>query len=115
MAHLAAKQGPIASPNLLTHREKEIVALVEQGLSNKEIARSLRIENATVKNHVHSILSKLQVRRRGEAAARICRASASTPQTTGFATFAAAVWVMDWLGSGSFCAEGLECVLVGVT
>jgi DNA-binding NarL/FixJ family response regulator len=44
--------------------------LVDQGLSNKEIARTLRIGAATVKNHVHNILEKLQVRRRGEAAAR---------------------------------------------
>jgi two-component system nitrate/nitrite response regulator NarL len=115
MAHLYAKQGPVASPNLLTHREGEIVALVEQGLSNKEIARSLRIENATVKNHIHSILSKLQVRRRGEAAARMRRAGTSTPQMTGFAAFAAAVRVLDWLWCDSVCAEGLECVLVGLT
>jgi Bacterial regulatory proteins, luxR family len=42
-----------------------------QGLSNKEIARQLRIQNATVKNHIHSILGKLHVRRRGEVAARM--------------------------------------------
>jgi FixJ family two-component response regulator len=42
-----------------------------QGLSNKEIARQLRIQNATVKNHIHSILAKLHVRRRGEVAARM--------------------------------------------
>jgi two-component system nitrate/nitrite response regulator NarL len=55
----------------LTRREHEIVSLMTQGLSNKEIARQLRIQNATVKNHVHSILGKLQVRRRGEVAARM--------------------------------------------
>jgi len=69
MAILARKRGPVVGPDVLTHREKEIVALLEQGLSNKEIARSLHIGNATVKNHIHNILSKLQVRRRGEAAA----------------------------------------------
>ena len=42
-----------------------------QGLSNKDIARQLRIQNATVKNHIHSILAKLHVRRRGEVAARM--------------------------------------------
>jgi FixJ family two-component response regulator len=42
-----------------------------QGLSNKEIALQLRIQNATVKNHIHSILAKLHVRRRGEVAARM--------------------------------------------
>jgi DNA-binding NarL/FixJ family response regulator len=55
----------------LTRREHEIVSLMTQGLSNKEIARQLRIQNATVKNHIHSILAKLQVRRRGEVAARM--------------------------------------------
>ncbi len=55
----------------LTSREREILQLVERGLSNKQIAGSLRIELATVKNHVHRILEKLRVRRRGEAAARL--------------------------------------------
>jgi two-component system, NarL family, nitrate/nitrite response regulator NarL len=55
----------------LTRREHEIVSLITQGLSNKEIARQLRIQNATVKNHIHSILSKLHVRRRGEVAVRM--------------------------------------------
>jgi two-component system nitrate/nitrite response regulator NarL len=54
----------------LTQREREILALLGQGLSNKEIAREVRIGSATVKNHVHSILEKLQVSRRGEAASR---------------------------------------------
>jgi DNA-binding NarL/FixJ family response regulator len=69
MAILSGKRGAVLGPDVLTRRERQIVALVEQGRSNKEIARSLQIGNATVKNHIHSILSKLQVRRRGEAAA----------------------------------------------
>jgi two-component system nitrate/nitrite response regulator NarL len=48
----------------LTRREYEIAELVNEGMSNKEIARSLRIASATVKNHVHNILEKLQVSRR---------------------------------------------------
>src|SRR2546430_13942847 len=56
---------------LLTSREREIMGLIDEGLSNKEIAKRLRIEVATVKNHVHNILEKLQVHRRGEAAARV--------------------------------------------
>jgi len=48
----------------LTRREREVAALIGQGLSNKEIASDLRIGPATVKNHVHSILEKLNVRRR---------------------------------------------------
>lgn len=55
----------------LTIREREIIRLIDDGLSNKEIARHLGIEVATVKNHVHNILDKLQVHRRGEAAARM--------------------------------------------
>ena len=54
-------------PNL-TRRELEIVGLIEQGLSNKEIAVRLRIELPTVKNHVHKILDKLQLDGRREAA-----------------------------------------------
>jgi two-component system, NarL family, nitrate/nitrite response regulator NarL len=51
----------------LTRREREIVRLISRGLSNKEIANSLRIELATVKNHVHNILEKLRVGRRADA------------------------------------------------
>jgi DNA-binding NarL/FixJ family response regulator len=76
MALLSPKQGTAAGNNMLTRREHEIITLVEKGLSNKEIARLLRIESATVKNHVHSILTKLRLRRRGEAAAQIRRADA---------------------------------------
>jgi DNA-binding NarL/FixJ family response regulator len=53
----------------LTDREREIVELIDQGFSNKEISRRLNIRVATVKNHVHSLLEKLGVHRRGEAAA----------------------------------------------
>ena len=55
----------------LTPREREIVALIDQGLSNKQIASELQIEIATVKNHVHSVLEKLHVQRRGAAAAAV--------------------------------------------
>jgi len=57
----------------LTVREREILVLIEQGLPNKEIARRLSIQLATVKNHVRSILDKLEVHTRGEAAAVIRR------------------------------------------
>ena len=57
--------------DLLTVREREVLQLIDDGLSNKEIARKLSIEVRTVKNHVHNILEKLQVHRRGEAAARM--------------------------------------------
>lgn len=58
----------VASPETrLTAREKEILRLVGSGLSNKEIAHNLRISLNTVKNHVHHMLEKLQVRSRHEA------------------------------------------------
>ena len=65
-----AELGEPAQPHL-TLREREIVALVGRGLSNKEIARELCIELPTVKNHVHRILDKLGVSRRAEAAALV--------------------------------------------
>jgi two-component system nitrate/nitrite response regulator NarL len=55
----------------LTNRETDIIKLIDKGLSNKEIAARLCIGVATVKNHVHNILEKLHVHRRGEAAARV--------------------------------------------
>jgi two-component system, NarL family, nitrate/nitrite response regulator NarL len=60
-----------ASRAALTRRELQIVRLIDEGQSNKEIAAQLSIELATVKNHVHHILEKLHVTRRGEAAARV--------------------------------------------
>ncbi len=53
---------------ILTRRELEIIALIEDGLSNKEIAVRLHIEVPTVKTHVHNILEKLQLDGRREAA-----------------------------------------------
>jgi len=64
------EQGADPETRELTLRERQILALVEQGLANKEIARTLGIELATVKNHVHHVLEKLKVSRRGQAAAR---------------------------------------------
>jgi DNA-binding NarL/FixJ family response regulator len=73
VAGLAATRPPSGTEAALTRREREIVALIDQGLSNKEIARRLVIEVATVKNHVHNILEKLRVGSRGEAAAVVRR------------------------------------------
>jgi len=52
----------------LTPREREILELIGQGLTNQEIADRLVIEVGTVKNHVHSILQKLDVSSRQDAA-----------------------------------------------
>jgi two-component system, NarL family, nitrate/nitrite response regulator NarL len=48
----------------MTKREREIVALISDGLSNKEIAQRLNIEVYTVKSHVHNILDKLALHSR---------------------------------------------------
>lgn len=55
----------------LSYREKQITGLVDQGLSNKEIAGRLHITLATVKNHVHNVLRKLHVRSRREVARKL--------------------------------------------
>ncbi len=53
----------------LTARELEVLELVGMGFTNQQVAEKLVIEIGTVKNHVHSILEKLNVRSRNEAAA----------------------------------------------
>ena len=53
----------------LTPRQNTVIQLIETGCSNKDIARKLRIELATVKNHVHEILNKLNAKNRSEAVA----------------------------------------------
>lgn len=57
----------------LTHREMEVVRLMNEGLSNRQIASQLNIQLSTAKNHVHNILDKLGVHRRSEATARLRR------------------------------------------
>lgn len=52
----------------LTTREHEIIGMLADGLSNKEIARGLGIEISTTKTHVHNLLGKLGFKRRGQIA-----------------------------------------------
>lgn len=61
---------PEAGGATLTPRESEVLGLVASGMRNKEIAHELSISLPTVKNHVHSILEKLQARGRREAILR---------------------------------------------
>ena len=60
---------PQAQPlEALSEREQEVLALLAQGLSNREIATKLVITEGTVKNHVSSVLAKLQAENRTQAA-----------------------------------------------
>jgi len=55
----------------LSYREQEVTTLIDQGLSNKQIAQRLQITLATVKNHIHNVLKKLRVHSRREAAHKL--------------------------------------------
>lgn len=56
------------TPNPLTPREDEVLRLVAQGLGNQDIAKKLYITDATVRSHVSSIMSKLYLANRVQAA-----------------------------------------------
>jgi DNA-binding NarL/FixJ family response regulator len=51
----------------LTPRETEILGLVAEGMTNKQIAARLHVEEQTIKNHIHNILERLNLRRRTQA------------------------------------------------
>lgn len=68
----AAQPSPAAALGL-TEREAEVVALIAEGLSNKEIGARLFITEKTASHHVSSVLGKLGVARRAEAAALAVR------------------------------------------
>ncbi len=55
----------------MTRREREVVELIAEGLSNKEIAQRLHVATHTVKSHVHNIMEKLALHSRLEIAAYI--------------------------------------------
>ena len=62
----------------LSSQEKKILGLIAQGKTNKEIAEDVFLSDKTVKNYVSSILSKLNLRRRSEAAAFMAERRAKT-------------------------------------
>lgn len=74
LASLAIGAQAVEALPALTGREREIAQLVGDGLSNKEIAHRLGISPATVKNHVHTILDKLDLTRRSSVGARLRQA-----------------------------------------
>lgn len=75
----ALSDGTPGQSTVLTSRERQIACLVDDGLTNKEIAGMLRISPATVKNHVHTILEKLNVTRRNSIGRQLAAASGTPP------------------------------------
>ncbi len=69
--HKEGRRGePTPDPGL-TRRETEVLQLIGQGLSNKEIGKELCLSVATVKHHVHNVLEKLALPRRADAMRRV--------------------------------------------
>lgn len=56
---------PPPSADTLTQRETDVMHLIGRGYTNKEIARDLKLSVSTVKHHVHNVLDKMQLPRRG--------------------------------------------------
>ena len=71
----AAHREQLTALAVLTHREREVLALVADGRTNRDIADALYIEARTVEKHVEHIRAKLGARSRAEAAARWARAT----------------------------------------
>lgn len=69
----------VSSPDALTEREHEVLVLIARGLSNREIARDLRIGERTVRTHVSHLLSKLALTNRTQAALYAVRNGLVTP------------------------------------
>jgi len=73
----AGRTDPWPGAHSLTDREQEILDLIAEGLTNRQIGAQLHLAEKTVKNYVSSILGKLEVARRAEAAAYLARHTAA--------------------------------------
>jgi DNA-binding NarL/FixJ family response regulator len=75
-------QGPSSSVNAIcahmTPRQRQVLAVMMQGKSNKAICRALNLAEPTVKNHVTAILKALNVSTRTEAVVKVTTAAASS-------------------------------------
>lgn len=70
VAELAAAGAEAAAPPSLTRRERQVLALLAEGMTNKEVAAELEVALPTVKNHVHAVLAKLASASRRQAVGR---------------------------------------------
>lgn len=73
MAFLKPAPTQTASPSLLTLREREILTLIAQGMTNEVIAETLFISVQTVRNHIKNIYDKLQVHSRAQVVVKAFR------------------------------------------
>ena len=79
---LTGGKSPVLEAVRLTQRERQVVDLIGEGLSNKEIAARLHVAIHTVKSHVHNVLEKLALHTRLEVAAFTRTESRSRPPQT---------------------------------
>jgi len=79
IAMLSAAASGNVDDSRLTARESEVLQLIAEGRSNKEIGSLLHIELSTVKNHTHRIFGKLGVHRRADAIARLHTSGSGVP------------------------------------
>jgi two-component system nitrate/nitrite response regulator NarL len=73
IARQAQSRRSVEVPLQLTPREREVLCLLESGLTNKEIARALDLQLSTVKNHVHNVLAKYGAAGRADVAVASAR------------------------------------------
>ena len=74
----------------LSDRELEVAHLAATGLSNKRIAKALRVSDGTIKMHMHHVLAKLQLERRGDLVPALVSAGCTLPVPNGRAAAVAA-------------------------